>query len=164
MSEVDIASINIKQYLNRLDDSSSGERIQALEELQNFTRTSPILVGELSIQRVFEFLYDRGSSEEYLESLDLLHRLISSRDTAAAIYNVDLILSNKTNVELLLDLLEHHDITVAVMVSQVLTQLHHHRSIRLESLIQDYPDGWLKYQLYFHHLFSIFIIKFFRYE
>jgi hypothetical protein len=69
--------INIRQLANRLENTTSGERISALEELQVLSRTEPNLVGENSLSHVLAFLKESGSEEEYQEALDLIHRLVS---------------------------------------------------------------------------------------
>ena len=53
-------------------------------------------------QKVLDFLKEQGSSEEYQESLDLIDRLIKTRDKNAAVANTGIILSVIGNVELLL--------------------------------------------------------------
>lgn len=69
--------INIRQLANRLENTTSGERVSALEELQVLSRTEPLLVGENSLDHVLAFLKESGSAEEYQEALDLIHRLVS---------------------------------------------------------------------------------------
>jgi len=50
-------------------------------------------------------------------------------------------LSEASYVELLLDLLDHEDLTVGVMASQIMTELHSHGGEKLELQIQKCPDG-----------------------
>ena len=103
----------VKQYLHRLDDSSSIERVNALQQLQNLSRSSPDIVGHLAIPRIFKFLYEQNIAEECMETLDVIVRLINkSRNNDASLANVNMILSSSSNIELLLDLLEHEDLTV----------------------------------------------------
>lgn len=133
----------IKQLLNRLEDSSSSERLNAIQELQALARTSPDYVGDLSLQRIFKFLYEQASPEEYQETLDLVIRLVKCREINVASANVNKILSESANIELLLDLLEHQDLTVAVMANQVLTEIHNNNGTELEKQIQECPAGIL---------------------
>lgn len=143
MSEVETVA-SIRQYINRLDDSVSSERLKSLLELQTLSKTFPKLVGENCIQRLFVFLYEQGSTEEYQETLDLIIRLVKCKDTSISTNNVALVLQETRNVELLLDMLEHEDLAVAVMVNQVLTEIHSRDNASLERLIQDCPAGMNK--------------------
>lgn len=131
----------VKQLANRLESASSGERIDALQELQSLARSHPDIVGEHSLQRVLNFLKEQGSAEEYQESLDVLYRLVKSKDKIAAKANTTIVLSDLSNTELLLDLLEHEDLTVGVMTSQILTEIHANDGPDLEAAIQQCPDG-----------------------
>jgi aminopeptidase N len=131
----------VRQLLNRLDDATSSERIDALQELQSVARTEPSIVGRYCLQKVLEFLREQGSQEEYEESLDLIFRLVKCRSREVAAANSAIILADKKNVELLLDLLEHETMTVGVMASQILTEIHSNDSGKLENQIQDCPAG-----------------------
>ena len=51
----------VKQLVNRLDDTSSTERLYSLNELQNNARLYPRIVGDLAIPKIFSFLLDRKS-------------------------------------------------------------------------------------------------------
>jgi hypothetical protein len=135
----------IKQFANRLQNATSVERMEALNELQTIAKSLPELVGDNALQKIFDFLKEQGSSEEYQEALDLIYRLIKSRNKNAAEYNSSLVLRELTNIELLLDLLEHEDLKVGVMASQILTELHATDRFSLESQIQKCPDGFFKY-------------------
>lgn len=134
-------TVSIKQLTSRLESSVSSERIEALQELQVISRTSPGPVGELAIKNVFDLLRSQSNSEEYSEALDLTSRLIKSRDREAALANTARILEDESNVELLLDLLEHSDVMVGIMTSEILTELHSNDNVGLESQIQRCPDG-----------------------
>jgi hypothetical protein len=136
--------VGVRQLVNRLEDATSSERLDALQELQTLTRTEPQSVGEYALQKVLDFLKEQGSTEEYQECLDLIDRLIKTKNKGAAIANTNIILSSTGNIELLLDLLEHEDLTIGVMTSQVLTELHTTVPLRLEACIQDCPDGMNK--------------------
>ena len=117
------------------------ERIDALQELQVLARSAPGIVGSLSLKKVLEFLLEQGSAEEYQEALDLIYRLVKCKDQQAAKANADILLSHMSTVELLLDLLNHEDLTVGVMTSQILTELHACNGALLEEQIQQCPDG-----------------------
>ena len=108
---------NSKQYLHRLDDASSIERINALQQLQNLCRAAPDVVGNLALHRIFKFLYEQNITEECMETLDVIIRLIKIKNDDISRTNVELILSSVSNVELLLDLLEHEDLTVGEYIN-----------------------------------------------
>lgn len=133
--------VQIKQLAHRLESTSSAERIEALGELQSLARSDPATVGEAALLKAFKILREHSNPEEYAEALDLTSRLISCSDKAAARGNSSIILSDARNVELLLELLEHEDMTVGVMTSQILTELHVADGNLLEVRIQDCPDG-----------------------
>ena len=59
----------------------------------------------------------------------------------AAKANTDIILDDGNAIELLLDLLNHEDLTVGVMTSQILTEIHACNGSSLEMQIQQCPDG-----------------------
>jgi hypothetical protein len=134
--------MEVEQYLHRLDDINLCERLNALQELRFFSRNDSKLVGEQAIGAIFNFLSEHETSEEYQECLDLLTRLISDRDKSISEKNAKLILSSGRNIELLLDLLEHKDSSVAIMSNQLLTELHVVDRVELETLIQSYPSGF----------------------
>ncbi len=90
---------------------------------------------------MLDFLKEQGSSEEYQEALDLIFRLVKSKDKVAAKKNADIILEETGNVELLLDLLEHEDPIIGVTTSQILTEIHAVDGASLEAQIQMCPDG-----------------------
>jgi hypothetical protein len=89
-------------------------------------------------------LREQGTTEEHQEALDLVHRLVSTKDVTAALDNTSIILSNTGNVELLLDLLEHEDRIIGVMTSQILTEIHTRSGTTLEKQIHDCPNGMNK--------------------
>ena len=133
----------IRQLSNRLEDASSKERIEALSELLSLARTHSQLVGAEALERILQLLRENGSIEEYQEALDVIHRLVrkTAQSASAAIDNSNIILSDTRNVDLLLDLLEHTDLTIAVMTSQILTEIHLINGASLEAKIQLCPDG-----------------------
>ena len=92
----------IKQLTSRLENSTTSERLDTLQELQTLARTEAKLIGEYALQRVLDFLREQGSADEYQEILDLIDRLIKTRDRSAALENTGIILSRIGNVELLL--------------------------------------------------------------
>lgn len=111
----DEIATNATQYLHRLDDASSIERINALQQLQNLCRAAPDVIGSLALHRIFKFLYEQNIAEECMETLDVIIRLIKIKSDDISRNNVDMILSNISNVDLLLDLLEHEDLTVGAL-------------------------------------------------
>lgn len=131
----------INQLASRLENATSVERVYALQELQGHAKQVPEVVGSLSLKKVMDFLQEQGSAEEYQEALDLVYRLVKCRDKAASKSNTDIILADVNAVELLLDLLNHEDLTVGVMTSQILTELHANSGANLELQIQQCPDG-----------------------
>jgi hypothetical protein len=135
--------VSIRQLTHRLESASSSDRIDALEELQTLAKTAPDLVGEIALLKTFHLLREQSSAEEYIEALHLASRLIQCRDKSIAANNTKRILSDISNVELLLDLLEHSELTVGVMTSQILTELHGNDGATLEAQIQQCPDGKL---------------------
>lgn len=131
----------INQLASRLENATSVERVYALQELQSHARTAPEIVGSLSLKKILEFLQEQGSAEEYQEALDLIYRLVKCKDIRAAKSNTNIILEDVNAVELLLDLLNHEDLTVGVMTSQILTEVHAINGAELELQIQACPDG-----------------------
>jgi hypothetical protein len=49
---------------------------------------------------------------------------VKNRNQAAMVSNSAIILSEIKNIELLFDFLEHEDVTVGVLSSQILTEVH----------------------------------------
>lgn len=133
--------IVINQLSSRLENATSVERVYALQELQSHAKQVPEVVGSLSLKKVLDFLQEQGSAEEYQEALDLVYRLVKCRDKAASKSNTEIVLADVNAVELLLDLLNHEDLTVGVMTSQILTELHANSGANLELQIQQCPDG-----------------------
>jgi len=131
----------INQLASRLENATSTERIYALQELQSHAKVNPDIVGSFSLKKVLDFLQEQGSAEEYQEALDLIYRLVKCRDKVAAASNANIILGDTNAVELLLDLLNHEDLTVGVMTSQILTEIHAANGPSLELQIQQCPDG-----------------------
>ena len=133
--------VAVNQLASRLENATSIERIDALQDLQSHARTAPEIVGSLSLKKVLDFLQEQGSAEEYQEALDLIYRLVKCKDQRAAKANTDIILDDGNAIELLLDLLNHEDLTVGVMTSQILTEIHACNGSSLEMQIQQCPDG-----------------------
>lgn len=131
----------VNQLASRLENATSVERIDALQDLQSHARTAPEIVGSLSLKKVLDFLQEQGSAEEYQEALDLIYRLVKCKDQRAKKANTDIILDDGNAIELLLDLLNHEDLTVGVMTSQILTEIHACNGSSLEMQIQQCPDG-----------------------
>jgi hypothetical protein len=136
----------VKQLANRLENATNTERVDALQDLQGISKQSPEaskIVGELALKNVLDFLKEQGSSEEYQEALDLIYRLVKNKTAGKG--NTALILDETGSVELFLDLLEHEDLMVGVMSSQILTEIHSNDSVTLESQIMLCPDGNVAY-------------------
>ena len=74
-------------------------------------------------------------------------RLLKNREADAAAANASIILSDPSYIELLLDLLEHEDLSVGVMASQIMTEIHSQDGAALESQIQQCPDGSFTFQI-----------------
>lgn len=133
--------LQIKQLAHRLESTVSSERVEALQELQTLGRSDPASVGDIALASGFKILREHGNPEEYTEALDLTSRLISCSDKTVARKNSSIILADARNIELLLELLEHEDLTVGVMTSQVLTEIYAANRESLEAAIQQCPDG-----------------------
>ena len=134
-----------------------------MEELQHILKkpNTAHFIGQNALKSILQFLSQQQVSvEEYQEDLDLIDRffsiknasshwpliltflrLIKTREIDAAHGNATIILSEASYVELLLDLLDHEDLTVGVMASQIMTELHSHGGEKLELQIQKCPDG-----------------------
>lgn len=136
--------IVINQLASRLENATSIERVYALQELQSHARAAPEIVGSLSLRKILDFLQEQGSAEEYQEALDVIYRLVKCKDQRASAANAGIILGDVNAVELLLDLLNHEDLTVGVMTSQILTEIHACNGAALEQQIQQIPDGMNK--------------------
>jgi hypothetical protein len=102
------------------------------------------LVGESTLQYVLDLLKENGESDEYVEALELISKLVKPKNGEAAIQNARIIIKDVMNVELLLDLLEHEDGLVGVMASEILTHVHAIASEGLEMAIQECPAGMTK--------------------
>ena len=133
----------VKQLISRLDNArNSNERLETLEKINSFCRSN----AEQGIQflsRLVELLHDEGSAEETQECLDIIFKLMKF-DPSKDHHNINVLLQESSNVELLLDMLEHQDITVAVMTSQILSQIHTQNPHVLENAIQSCPNGMNK--------------------
>lgn len=140
---MDISS-TVRTLSNRLEGATLNERLDAIDELMQLSRTDAGAVGTHALQRVLDLLREQGTTEEHQEALDLIHRLVSTRDAEAASNNTSIILSHTGNVDLLLDLLEHEDKVVCVITSQILTEIHTRNGPSLEKQIHDCPNGMNK--------------------
>lgn len=101
-------------------------------------------MGQQTLQIVVDLLKENGERDEYMEALDLISRLVNPKYGRAASDNAAILLNDVMTIELLLDLLEHEDGLVAVMASEILTNIHSLESCRLESMIQKCPAGMTK--------------------
>jgi len=133
---------NIKKLANRLENASSvTERLAALTELQSLAKTEAEEVGLYALQIVIDQLTHATESEEYLEILDLMEKLVRSKNKEVNVKNSKSILAESRNVETLLELMGHDDITISIIASQILTELHANDGIYLEKTIQQCPNG-----------------------
>ena len=112
--------------------------------VQSFAKKNCQEVGKHTLQIVVELLKENGEPDEYIDALDLISRLVNPKYGDDARENATILLDDVMTVELLLDLLEHEDGLVAVMASEILTNVHSLESIRLESMIQLCPAGMTK--------------------
>ena len=101
-------------------------------------------VGESTLQFVLDLLKENGESEEYIEALELISKLVKPKNGEAALQNAQIIIEDAMNIGLLLDLLEHEDGLVGVMASEILTSVHSLAPAGLEKTIQDCPAGLTK--------------------
>lgn len=139
-----MSSQRIRALTFRLEDSTKDERLKALSELQTIARRESKLVAELSTQSLMEALQEQGEAEEYAEVLSVFDILLKTDEEGVAFANLEILLQDRVNVEVLLELLEHSDMTVSVTTSQLLVDMHNINGDKLEQLIQDCPDGMNK--------------------
>lgn len=133
---------NIKKLANRLENASSvTERLGALTELQTLAKTDAEEVGLYALQIVIDQLTHATESEEYLEILDLMEKLVRSKNKDVNVKNSKSILAESRNVETLLELMGNDDITISIIASQILTELHANDGVYLEKTIQQCPNG-----------------------
>jgi hypothetical protein len=93
--EMDDTIVQIRQLANRLEStSSSNERVDSLKELQSIARSKPEEVGENAMPQLLDLLHEQAGYEEYMEALDLLHRLVNHKNASAAATNTVLILGD----------------------------------------------------------------------
>eukprot|EP01035_Chromulina_nebulosa_P029590 gene29590-39239_t len=145
---MEVTVTQIKQLTLSLEsNSTSGERLAALEDLQHIVKKQnmAMIVGQYALEAILQFLRQQQATvEEHQEALDLIYRLLKNREADAAAANASIILSDPSYIELLLDLLEHEDLSVGVMASQIMTEIHSQDGAALESQIQQCPDGMNK--------------------
>lgn len=135
---------SVRNIANRLENATTVERIDALTELQSLARSESSLVGIHALQKVLYMLREQGSTEEYQEALDLINRLVTTRDHTASMENIAIIMKDTSNIELFIDLLEHEDITVGLFTSQILSEIHARDGLALEKCIHDCKAGMHK--------------------
>ena len=135
-------TVLIKKLANRLENAASvQERLVALQELQSLAKTEAEEIGIYALQIVIDQLTHAEDSDEYLEILDLLEKLEKLKNKEVNIKNSKSILSESRNVETLLELMGHEDITISIIASQILTELHANDGLYLEKTIQQCPNG-----------------------
>ena len=96
------------------------------------------------MELILDLLKEHGDSDEYIEALELVSKLVKPKAGEAAKVNALKILEDAMKIELLLDLLEHEDGLVGVMASEILTNIHTIAGEDLEKTIQDCPAGMTK--------------------
>ncbi len=117
-------------------------------------------VGTICLKPVFELLKEQCTSEEYVETLDLIFKMLNNNNEAAKKANTDLIYTEGGKyIELLLELLEHEYDNVGVMSIQLLSEIHKNNNESFEEAIQNCPDG--KLILIYIYIISFFIYYFF---
>lgn len=139
-------TIQVRQLANRLESHSTTEKSEALSELLSLSRKNSELVGKYSIPHLFNILKENITFDEYLECLDLISSLISKNSSepdpsSPSSINALLILDDPNNLDLLLELLEHSDLTIGILVSEILSFIHFHHPKVFEKQIQNCPDG-----------------------
>ena len=93
---------------------------------------------------MLNLLHDNNEPDEYSEGLDLIFKLIQIKIENIAKLNSLLILNERSNIELLLDLLDSKETLIGIMSSEILTRLHSILSKELEEGIQNCPTGLTK--------------------
>lgn len=136
-------TLTIGKLVGRLDSGTNqSERLQALKELQNLAKKHPDDVGAAALRKILDLLRrGDGNDEENQDILDLVFRLVEIRGNTAAVLNTSIVLADVSNVEVLLDMLEHKDILIGVSASQILTEIHTNSASDLERSIQQCPNG-----------------------
>ena len=112
--------------------------------MQTLAKSYPADVGQTSLQVILDLLRDHGTAEEYQECLELLSLLIKNGNETVSKENANHLVSEASNVELLLDLLEHEDGLIGIMASEILRDAHSLAPAKLEQSIQDCPAGMNK--------------------
>ena len=138
------ALTHVLQLANRLEDANGKEKYEALLELQSLARSQAniSIIGKNAQHKIMDYLRENNSIDEYIDSLDLILKLVNCKKYGdIAKDNASILIDEVKNVELLLDLLDHIDVAVSVMASQILTEIHFACSRDLEAKIQSCPDG-----------------------
>ena len=81
--EMEVTVTQIKQLTLSLEsNSTSGERLAALEDLQHIVKKQNMvmLVGQYALEAILQFLRQQQATvEEHQEALDLIYRLLNSQ-------------------------------------------------------------------------------------
>jgi hypothetical protein len=133
----------LKQFMMDIDQNNSFI-LYLFDVFQALAKSNPADVGETSLQVVLDLLRDHGTAEEYQECLELLSILIKNGNESISQENANYLVAESSNVELLLDLLEHEDGLIGIMASEILRDAHLLSPGRLEQSIQDCPAGMNK--------------------
>jgi hypothetical protein len=81
-------------------------------------------VGKNALPVLFHLLKKLTEPDEYIDSLELILKLVKSKANSTAKMNTQVILEEMAHMEFLLDLLDHEEILIAVMASEILTNMH----------------------------------------
>lgn len=96
---MEVTVTQIKQLTLSLEsNSTSGERLAALEDLQHIVKKQNMvmLVGQYALEAILQFLRQQQATvEEHQEALDLIYRLLNSQFNLFAL-NI-IILQYQTN-------------------------------------------------------------------
>ena len=80
--EMEVTVTQIKQLTLSLEsNSTSGERLSALEDLQHIVKKQnmAMLVGQYALEAILQFLRQQQATvEEHQEALDLIYRLLNN--------------------------------------------------------------------------------------
>ena len=158
-SKPENVTTTIKKLANRLENAATAQdRAIALKGLQALAKSDAEEIGLYALQIVIDQLTRTDDTDEYIDILELMELLVKSKNTEANIKNSKSILSESRNVETLLELMGHDNMTISIISSQILTELHVNDGIYLEKTIQNCPNGIAYYYSLRTLLYSFVII------
>ena len=154
--KVDSVTTTIKKLANRLENAASyQDRSSALKGLQSLAKSEAEEIGSCALQIVIDQLTRTDDTDEYIDILELMQMLVKSKNVEANIKNSKSILSEIRNVETLLELMGHDNMTISIISSQILTELHANDGVFLEKIIQQCPNG-IVYEVRINYLIIIY--------